>query len=80
MALLSLKYNCAVLFLSQMYWSFIYASKTIFSYATILSEFSDLSKKDLLNFPQGVLVKSGKNFRCLKLFETCFEVGILQCL
>ena len=50
----SLKYNCVVLLLSQLYWLFIYASKDIFSQTTIvklsqnwlislkLSEFTEL--------------------------------------
>ena len=31
LALPNIKYNCAILFLCQMYWSFVYASKYIFS-------------------------------------------------
>ena len=31
LALPNIKYNCAVLFLCQMYWLFVYASKYIFS-------------------------------------------------
>ena len=30
-ALPNIKYNCAILFLCEMYWSFVYASKYIFS-------------------------------------------------
>ena len=36
LALPNIKYNCAVLFWSHLYWLFIYASKYIFSYKKIL--------------------------------------------
>ena len=57
-ALLNTKYNCAVLFWSQLYWVFIYNSKYIFSYTIILKceqkllILSFLGKK-LLKFLQG---------------------------
>ena len=35
-ALLNIKYNCAVLFWSQLYWVFIYDSKYIFSQTPML--------------------------------------------
>ena len=59
-----MKYNCAVLFWSQLYWLFIYASKYIFPYKKILIDAHRVPKfnrnywyrrfrKKLLKFLQG---------------------------
>ena len=73
----NIKYNCVVLFLSQLYWLFIYASKyfLIDHDCKSQTEFSDLLAKGkiLLMFLQGAIEPTLFIFPCETVWENQTE-------